>query len=724
MPDRLNDIGNVLDYGADPTGANDSWAAINACMSRLEFQLIVTGTPTTSGGIDTIPIGGGVPAFILNNAGRYFYQGQDLTNLARMPDGQMVPSLNTSTSLAFDSTAVPISNVQVGDTIRLYVLSLGTIYFPPGNYRVTQSIDFFKDVNTQVTYKGVGAASTIFGSFADYIFRCTDNANTGDNSGSGGMHLIESLNVINNDPGGGGIRIGFSVGGAVRDCTFSANRCINTASDDTVHGVTSQELSIENCFCFPGSHVSGSVGILSVADGPITNCTIIGFENGARIWGGQGNMTFQGCRFELCGIGLNAGIDGDGLGNECSYYQLSGCSFKDCGTAISATGTTAFFMGIDIESTGAAVFGSVPQYGIVVDTSLSMYFGIVVNGPYAVAGISIATSNIELSRNAYMGINVNNTAGGGAVNWILPSRPVGALIGEAGSFNTVVGCNAAPSYNATTSLPVASMAITGTSWADGTAIFTLSIFSSVNQGVLFDMVVTGAPTGYNGTFINCIAESVNQIAALIPSMPSGSGGGGTVLVNPTNTGFSSTLIISASWSSGVATVTFYVQSQLEAAFTDTSANVNITNVPITGYNGAHMGASFVTYTINSYTYNSSTGLVTLTMAASVPFGPNSAAAVTGLNIAGLNGPAGLIIPTGGTTVSYIGPTGLIGTPSGGGVITQANQLSFPLASRSRRKLRRRVFQRVDHRQYIDHSEWSRWHDQHRGQSYLDRRSRV
>lgn len=74
-------------------------------------------------------------------------------------------------------------------------------------------------------------------------------------------------------------------------------------------------------------------------------------------------------------------------------------------------------------------------------------------------------------------------------------------------------------------------------------------------------------------------------------------------------------------------------------------------------------------TINSYTYNSGSGLVTLTMAATIPalLVPGIAIGMTGLNIAGLNG-SFTCVSASGTTVTYTGPTGQAGSPSGGGTL--------------------------------------------------------
>lgn len=71
--------------------------------------------------------------------------------------------------------------------------------------------------------------------------------------------------------------------------------------------------------------------------------------------------------------------------------------------------------------------------------------------------------------------------------------------------------------------------------------------------------------------------------------------------------------------------------------------------------------------ISSYTYNSGTGLVTLTMVSAATFANGQSITVSDLNIAGLNGTRTAISVTGGGfTVTFTGPTGQAGSPSGGG----------------------------------------------------------
>jgi hypothetical protein len=84
-----------------------------------------------------------------------------------------------------------------------------------------------------------------------------------------------------------------------------------------------------------------------------------------------------------------------------------------------------------------------------------------------------------------------------------------------------------------------------------------------------------------------------------------------------------------------------------------------------------------TLTINSYTYNSTTGLVTLTMSSAVTFSAGDSITTAGLNISGVNGTF-TALSASGTTVTYTAPTSLAGSASGGGTLTVGGAASQAL----------------------------------------------
>jgi len=404
----------------------------------------------------------------------------------------------------------------------------GTIFFPPGTYYVSQPIDVGGVVaeNVNADFIGVGGGlSVITGNFSDYILKRALN----DTTGFTGNHNVENLAFVNTHETGGGIRWGLNVGSAIRDCVVTANLGINTASDDVTPGTTTLECSIVNCTLNPGSNPAGSIGIMSVADGPILHCKITGFAVGIRLWGQEGNQNIMGCRFELCDIGFQPGVmPGGGNGSD-SGYNIVGCYFLNCGRAIALdSSNTGRYAGIRIESTNATVFGSAPQSGISGSVNGSSSFeGIFITGQFSNAGVDLSSLTTSfLNRSIYRGITVNNTGTG--INWKPPTTAAVAVFRA---------CNVAPVYTMA-ELPVMTSPASAT-WSGGTATVTcawLNLSPFISPGITFNIYVQGmTPSGYNGAFTGAVAATSNTLTYTV-SNPGGSGSGGAILVNPDNFG--------------------------------------------------------------------------------------------------------------------------------------------------------------------------------------------
>lgn len=402
------------------------------------------------------------------------------------------------------------------------------LFFPPGTYYVSQPLNFgdINSINTNVSLQGVGPLSVITGNFADYVIK--RGANT--SGGEEGSHTISDLAVTNTNAAGGAIRWGLNTGAALRNLLITANLGINTASIDAGGSITSQETSIENCIFSPGSNPTNSIAIMSVANGQIANCSIIGFQTGAMVWGQQGEQMFTGCRFELCQTGIAGGQDPTlGSPGNSGYYVL-GCYFKNCGTALDFSASSGCFaLGVRIESTNATVFGSTPQYGIKGVNNGGQFRGVFITGQFAQAGIDMSgiTTSFKTSF-SYRGVTVNNTGAGSG--WALPN--VSAFVAS----NNFLGCNVAPVWTMG-ELPAVTTTVSSASWSSGTATLTISglnLSGYVSAGITLNINVQGiSPSGYNGVFTGAVATAFNTLTYTVAN-PGGSGGSGTVLINPVN----------------------------------------------------------------------------------------------------------------------------------------------------------------------------------------------
>jgi hypothetical protein len=101
----------------------------------------------------------------------------------------------------------------------------GTIYFPPGTYRVSKPI-VIEGALENFRLVGEHGSSVIVGAFNDFVIR----RGVAGTQGTSGGHIIERLAVQNNHPTGGGIRLGNCVGGIIKDCIVTANIGISAAA--------------------------------------------------------------------------------------------------------------------------------------------------------------------------------------------------------------------------------------------------------------------------------------------------------------------------------------------------------------------------------------------------------------------------------------------------------------------------------------------------------------
>lgn len=400
----------------------------------------------------------------------------------------------------------------------------GTIFFPPGTYLVSQPINIGPVDNIIVALVGVYGASTINGNFADYVIKKA-------NATAANPSYVENLTVINTNASGGGIRLGGCVTGAVRNCTVTANRGINTSqSDNGFAGATSLESVIENCVLSPGSNTSGSIGLMVVSDGPVLNCRVVGFQVGMVTWGQEGAQYVAGCYFEGNQTAILPGSDPTltSIGN--SGMTISGCEFKNNGTALALTNSNAETrcVGLRIEaSESVTVFGARPQYGIQIGdntTGYGFFAGINITGQYDQFGFSIG----EVCDHAtFLGVQVSNTSSHGGLPWHLSTSVANMEF---------KGCNVAPVFTMA-GLPTLNSPATGT-WSSGTATITcafLNLSPYIAPGIVLDINIQGmTPSGYNGSFSGAIATGVSTLTFTLAN-PGGSGTGGTIIVNPSDT---------------------------------------------------------------------------------------------------------------------------------------------------------------------------------------------
>lgn len=427
LPARLSDIADVKDFGATGDGVTDDYDAIRAAYDHGIVTLVATQDSVGS----TITFAS-VPSTVTT-----LMFAKDATN----PSALQPPSVSrvasktaTTVTLGFISGE---GAVQAGDTITFNLSQKGTIFFPSGTYLISEPLIID---GAGFRLLGVGPASTITANFSGYMLTREDSNNVD----SSQLSSVENLTLINTHATGGGIRFGKSTLGAVRNLDITANKGVAFCSDDTPAPASGPlDMSMENISVSPGANVSGSIGIMSLSNGPITNCRIIGYASGMRVYGNQGGFNILGCYFEGNIIGLELGVSPNGTSALSGGMIMSGCWFKNNGTAIKFGGASGVlgagggrFCGIRIEADeDVLINGSRPQYGIHIPSGKygnSLFAGIIVTGQYDQYGIYIGedTSN----NNNWMGIQVENTSTHGGLTWRMPTTTTAKY----------VGCNVVP----------------------------------------------------------------------------------------------------------------------------------------------------------------------------------------------------------------------------------------------------------------------------------------
>lgn len=462
----------------------------------------------------------------------------------------------------------------------------GVVFFPPGDYRVSQPIDFGNLLSAAVCFLGVFGASTITGNFDDFVLK---RARVDGNSDSGPF-TVENLTVVNTHATGGGIRLGSVVGGAIRNCVVTANKGINTA-DDFSPALSSFEISIENCTLRPGVHTSGSLGIFSVADGPILNCSMVGFDTGLSTTGQQGCINVLGCRFELCGVGVDSGTGS----------LVSGCLFKDCGTAINGVGGSCRYSGIRIEGTEGTISGD-PQYGIKLSPNGSqrtVLEGIIVTGQFEHYGIDCGSGETFLQYLTFIGVKSINTSTKGGLPWRLSPNPATAQF---------INCNVAPVFTMA-GLPTPIGNIISAAWV-ADVIWTVALTSGGSgyvDGNYFDVPLTGGSgSGAVAALLRVNGGAIDQVT-FYPRADDGTGGTNYALNDVLSASNANLGGSGSGFSLTVATVfdTASVTTDIgqlggRYATAGVTLNLNIQGVSRAGYNGLFTDAVAVANTVVSY----------------------------------------------------------------------------------------------------------------------------
>ena len=272
------------------------------------------------------------------------------------------------------------------DSLGGSALNRGEIIFPPGTYNVASSSTFNTPGEMSIRFRGVGKLSTISGSFSDYLLKRDVNGGPW----SGGI-VVEDLGFVNGHATGGCLRLGNTIGSAVRGCTFSGYRGLNASS---ANGNINQSFTVD-ANQFSSNGIAGAIAIVVGGNCTVMDNDITGFHKAIVVYGTSVNIL--GNRMEVNRTGIVLGVLEDGTGSSTNNFTIIGNQYESCGTCIDFVGgsgnafiggnfmhgfeAAAPYEGVDVPSTtltgtfsGATGTGTIDQYGLLTISGVSGTF--------------------------------------------------------------------------------------------------------------------------------------------------------------------------------------------------------------------------------------------------------------------------------------------------------------------------------------------------------------
>ena len=436
MPVRLSEIQNVLDWGADPTGAT-------ACDSQV--QNAVNWTTGPNRGTIYFPQG----KYLFNNPVTYNYIGLTAVNStgSSYNSGTGVVTLNLTTVPTYTQyCSITVSGLTGTGTNLANANGTFTVLSVSGT-QITYAIATGLTISTitggavvgnlSIRFVGEVNGTFIFGTLSGYLF----DRSLGSPNNTTGLRTFEKMTMSNSFATGGGcIRMGSTNGGAIRNCQFAANGSSVTTEDTA--GVSSTNIFFQTCHFTSNNtgHLGNDAnGIVIGGAGSIEGCYLGSSDTCIRFYG-KGLHT-AGNRIEVSNCAYLAGLDSAGGNQGASAFSLtSGTMEGDTIGVHLAFGCTGFFIGALAEEGHSSSNSGYPfganntQYHLKIDADAA-YSGVIQSfggsNVADVASVSIANAT------AYTGLvfmDCSCTSSSGS-NWNNPTNAYTA---------TFIACNNQP----------------------------------------------------------------------------------------------------------------------------------------------------------------------------------------------------------------------------------------------------------------------------------------
>ena len=223
------------------------------------------------------------------------------------------------------------------------------VFIPDGDYLLTSAITFNANEDFGLCVRGVGNGGTTSG--GSYVHGAINNGYLFDRSlgtpnNTYGPRTFSDLRLVNNGTAGGCIRLGSTIGGAVRNCSFSATGTSITTEDAA--GASSEAIMVESCILVGNSSVS--CGVVLGGSGCIVGCDATGMDTAFVVYGG--GSAIYGTRCERNNSALKLGVDSGGTDRGLKGFIINGMPMEGNRHGVRFLGTVSGFKFAGISITG------------------------------------------------------------------------------------------------------------------------------------------------------------------------------------------------------------------------------------------------------------------------------------------------------------------------------------------------------------------------------------
>jgi hypothetical protein len=276
-------------------------------------------------------------------------------------------------------------------------LTMGTILFPAGTYKVTSAIT----VDSTPSCKFLGEANAVIaGDFNGYIF----NVSGGFNYACHAFEHLRITNTNNTNVTSGCIKFSGTISGKVTSCVIGSDGGIGVNQD------SSQDITCDTCtFIGDGIGGAGGIGFMAGNAGAAINCDFVGWSEAAIRHQNLG-LNVIGCRIEVCSGGIQLGLDASGGNASSAGVHISGVSMESNDVHIKLFAAS----GVKIEGVGAQSFVAGNTHGLWIVGGSAVH---VDSCGFSGSAVSVASIKVDTDANTQANdIIFTNTNG---VSWVV-----------------------------------------------------------------------------------------------------------------------------------------------------------------------------------------------------------------------------------------------------------------------------------------------------------------